>query len=198
MTQLERHKVVKGLERIYSENRKHPRSMDLHLCGVPPDSAILKLLCQQIPSLLNKKSPTEIHTDCFTKLFPKERLVMLTSDSDNVLDFSNCFKFDDIYIVGGIVDFGRNDPLTLAKAKEMGIRHARLPIDNLRLREGDSRELPMSSVAAFLRECQVSRNLREIINKSVYLHSKKDKYREEFVEGKRRRKEQVLKIVLKE
>lgn len=94
--------------------------------------------------------------------------MMLTPDSDDVLDYS----FDDIYVIGGIVDFGRNDPLTLAKAKELGIRSARLPLDNLRMRAGDSRELPMSSAISMIRERQVTNDWNAIIEKCVYLKSK--------------------------
>lgn len=169
MTHLEQSKVAKSLKRLYSENRKHKKPLDLHLCGFPPNSNILKNLSGQIPPLLKKASPTEIHTKCYTEIFPKERLVMLTPDSNQVLDY----KFDDIYIIGGIVDLGRNDPLTMAKAQKLGLRTARLPLDDLRMGPGDSRELPMSSVASFIRECQLSRNLNEIIEKSVYLRSKK-------------------------
>lgn len=168
MTDLERSKVAIGLKRVYSENRKHPKPFDLQICGAPPESKIIKNLSGQIPTLLSKPSPTRVHSECFSQLFPKERLVMLSPDSDDVLEYN----FDDIYIIGGIVDYGRNDPLTLAKAKKLGIRSARLPLDNLRMREGDSRELPMSSAISVIRERQVTNDWNEIIEKFVYLKSK--------------------------
>lgn len=111
----------------------------------------------------------EIHSQCFTELFPRERLVMLTPDSQDVLDY----KFDDIYIVGGIVDFGRADPLTLAKAKRLGIRTARLPLDNLQLREGDTRELSMSGVLRIIREFQVTNDVDDILERSIILKSRR-------------------------
>lgn len=177
MTDQERSNVAKGLKRVYAENRKHKMPFDLHLCGVKSDSVIINNLCGQIPSLLKKGSPTEIHSECFMELFPKERLVMLTSDSANVLKYNS----NDIYIVGGIVDFGRSDPLTLAKAKKLGIRTARLPLDNLRLEAGDSRELPMSAAIAVVRECQINKNMNAVLDKCVYLYSKKKK---EMANGK--------------
>lgn len=167
MTDKERRKTAHGLKRLYAENRKHIKPMDLKLCGVQMNSVIIKNLNGQIPNLLYKSSPTGVHSQCFTELFPKERLVMLTSDSDDVLEYN----YNDIYIIGGIVDMGRNDPLTLAKAKKLGIRSARLPLDNLRMGPGDSREQPMSATAAFIRECQINRNLNEIIKKCIYLRS---------------------------
>lgn len=169
MTHQEWSNVAKGLKRVYAENRNHKMPFDLHLCGVKPNSVIIKNLCGQIPSLVKMGSPTEIHSECFMQLFPKKQLVMLTPDSANVLEYNS----NDIYIVGGIVDYGRSDPLTLAKAKELGIRTARLPLDNLRLQEGDSRELPMSAAIAVVREFQINKNINDILNKCVYLHSKK-------------------------
>lgn len=176
LTELEKFKVVKGLKRLYGENRKHSKPLDVHLCGVKPDSAIFKNLCGQIPSLSNKKgSPTGIHTECFTDIYPKGRLVILTPDSDNVLKYNS----NDIYIVGGIVELGRSNSLTLAKAKKLGIRTARLPLENLRLEAGDRRELDISSIVAVVRECQVNKNMNEIINKCVFLSSKRAKEKEE-------------------
>lgn len=175
MTDLERSKVASGLRRVYSENRRHIKPLDLHICGVEQNSEIIKNFSGQVPSIMNKSSPTRLHTKCFTEIFPKERLVMLTPDSDQKLDYN----FNDIYIIGGIVDFGRSDPLTMAKAKKLGIRSARLPLDNMRTYEGDSKELPMSSAAAFIRECQVNKNLKEIIRKTVYLKSVERKKKED-------------------
>lgn len=61
----------------------------------------------------------------------KDQLVYLTADSENLID-----KLDatSIYIIGGIVDHNRYKLLTYNKAKEQGIRHARLPIrENVQL-----------------------------------------------------------------
>lgn len=55
----------------------------------------------------------------------KENLVYLTADSENVLD-----ELDPkaIYIIGGLVDRNRWKGLTMNKAKEQGIKTAKLPI----------------------------------------------------------------------
>lgn len=49
----------------------------------------------------------------------------LTADSPNNLTELN---ESDVYIIGGIVDRNRYLKLTLDRAEEQGIRHARLPI----------------------------------------------------------------------
>ena len=59
-------------------------------------------------------------------LFPREKLVYLSPDSNNDLER---FNEDDIYVIGGIIDIGDDRaPLTLANAKKHKIRHARFPM----------------------------------------------------------------------
>ena len=61
----------------------------------------------------------------------KEQIVYLTADSEHELAD---FKDDEVYVIGGIVDRNRYKNLTLNKANEQGIRHARLPIrDHLKM-----------------------------------------------------------------
>lgn len=62
----------------------------------------------------------------YLDLFPKERLVYLSSESENVLESLNQ---DDVYIIGGLVDHNRLKGITHKTALEQGLRHARLPID---------------------------------------------------------------------
>lgn len=169
MTDVERSKTAKGLRRVYSENRAHQKPLDLHLCGVQLDGAVFQNLIGQIPSLLKKPSLTKVHGKCFSELFPKKQLVMLTPDSDTE------FKYDPyaIYVVGGLVDLGRNEPFTLAKAKRLGIRTARFPLDNIRMREGDTRELTMSTSIDIIRECQLNNDVDSVVRKCVTLKSER-------------------------
>lgn len=167
LTDVERNKTAKGLKRVYSENRAHKMPLDLHLCGVQLDSRVFRSLSGQLPKLFKEPSLVKLHSQCFSELFPKERLVMLTPDSDTE------FQYDPhaIYVVGGLVDLGRNEPYTLAKAKRLGIRTARFPLDNIRLKEGDTRELTMSTSIAIIRECQLNDDTENAIRKCVRLRS---------------------------
>ncbi|KAF4619586.1 hypothetical protein D9613_004956 [Agrocybe pediades] len=58
-------------------------------------------------------------------LIPQDKIVYLTADTeDELLEL----KPDEVYIIGGICDHNRYKNLCLNKAKESGVRTARLPI----------------------------------------------------------------------
>ena len=173
MTGLERNKTAKGIKRVYSENRTHRTPLDLHFCGAQLDSPVFRNLSGQLPKLFKNLSLTKLHTECFSEIFPKEKLVMLTPDSDTEFGYDP----NAIYVVGGLVDLGRNEPVTLAKAKRLGIRTARFPLDFLPFREGDTKELTMSTSINIIRECQMNDNIYEVIRKCVELKSKRNEER---------------------
>ena len=62
--------------------------------------------------------------ESYLDLFPKEKLLYLTSDSPNTLEYSP----DDIYIIGANCDTIQDTKQSLKKAEKQGIRHARLPM----------------------------------------------------------------------
>lgn len=169
LTDLECRKIAKGLKRVYSENHVHEKPLDLHLCGFPTDSAVFRNLSGHLPNLFKKSSLTKLHSECFSTLFPRERLVMLTPDSDAEFEYDP----NAIYVVGGIVDIGRNEPLTMAKAKRLGIRTAHFSLGNLRLKAGDTRELTISTSIGIIRECQMMNDMQQIIRKCVKLKSER-------------------------
>ena len=78
------------------------------------------------------------YQDSYLNHFDKSDLVYLTADSDNQPKELDPTK---VYIIGGIVDRNRYKNLTLNKAKQEGIGHAKLPI-------GELMELRTSSVLA--------------------------------------------------
>ncbi len=67
-----------------------------------------------------------------------QKLIYLSGDSENTLEKLDP---DNIYLIGGIVDRNRHKFLTLNKAKELNINHAKLPL-------GDFIDLKSSKVLA--------------------------------------------------
>lgn len=59
--------------------------------------------------------------------FAKEKLVYLSSESENTLSELDPNNF---YIIGGLVDHNRLKGICLKKAKEQGIKTAKLPIND--------------------------------------------------------------------
>ena len=57
---------------------------------------------------------------------PKE-VIYLTADSDNVID---AFENDTAYVIGGLVDRNRHKGIALETAQRVGVKTARLPLDD--------------------------------------------------------------------
>merc|ERR1719334_838197 len=62
----------------------------------------------------------------FDSAFDREKIVYLSSESENVLTELEDDKF---YIIGGLVDHNSHKGLCHATASDLGVHHARLPID---------------------------------------------------------------------
>ena len=61
-----------------------------------------------------------------TEIYPKEKIVYLTSESENVLED---VVDDKVYVIGGIVDHNRLKGITHEDATKRGLYTARLPLD---------------------------------------------------------------------
>lgn len=126
MTIHEAKNTGKQLSFCFAANRKHVKPYDIHMCNVDCNGPTMQGLQKWIPTMYNKSFPLQLHEKCFTELFPREKLVYLTPHSTELLEE---FNPNDIYIIGGFVDKGVSEPISLAKAKAAGIRVARLPIE---------------------------------------------------------------------
>lgn len=146
-----------SMEKAYTTNREHKLPLDMHFFCNQSYKPSFDNLHKQIPTLIGQKSMYEIHYECYTNLFPTKRLLVLTPDSTNIFQYN----FDDIYVVGGIVDRGHSTPKMLAKAKRLGLRTARLPLKYSG--PGKSHELALHNVIDILRECQMCRNWKKIL-----------------------------------
>lgn len=89
-------KVVKQILRVYTENRRAKAPMQLHLCSF---NGLAK-------EEMSKHSGYEnwdchFHEKNYIDTFPKEKLVYLSSESDNMITE---LEEDKMYIIGGLVD----------------------------------------------------------------------------------------------
>lgn len=115
----------KQITECYAINRKHESPFHLHFTNSPPNNPIYKSF--QMKRLnQNDLDLATITEKSYLELFDKERLVYLSPDARNTI---NEFKPDDVYIVAAFNDQANPQPLTYAKAKQDGIRCAKLPLD---------------------------------------------------------------------
>ncbi|XP_003747912.1 tRNA methyltransferase 10 homolog A [Galendromus occidentalis] len=120
MTEAERTKTGKQVQRCYAINRRMEQPLRLYLTGLRDAEAMTK-------NLFGFENWDVFRAeDDHVSHFGKEKVVYLTGDSEVELeDFSE----DEAYVIGAMVDHNRHKGLTLKRAIEAGIRHARLPLD---------------------------------------------------------------------
>lgn len=127
MTARENLEAARQLTFIVGNNRRHKSPFVMHFCNFTQDNVMRKHLSYMIPNIT--KQPLHLNEEDYIDALPKERLVVLTPDSPNILKEYNS---NDHYVISAIVDRGDQKPLSLSKAKELGVRTARLPIEHYR------------------------------------------------------------------
>ena len=129
MTEKESRSMAKQLTYCYSANIKAAVPLCLYFTGL--DGEVGEALLKSCPGYKNWAVHHKNGSYLDALAERKGDLVYLTADSEHELTE---FKPNEVYIIGGIVDKNRHKNLTLNKANEQGIRHARLPIrDHLRM-----------------------------------------------------------------
>ncbi|KAK4876395.1 hypothetical protein RN001_012817 [Aquatica leii] len=113
-------KVIKQILRVYTENRRATAPMQLHLTSFNGRNK----------EEMSKHNGYEnwdmhFHANDYLDVFPKEKLVYLSSESDNVIKE---LEQDKIYIIGGLVDHNAHKGICYRKAVSQGIAHGQLPI----------------------------------------------------------------------
>lgn len=129
MTSRENKETAKQLTYCLGLNRCHRSPFVLHYCNMNYQSWLWTRLQSAMPTLAANRLPVQIHEQDYMDLFPQEKLVVLTPDAPTVL---REYNYDDYYVISALVDRGDRKPLTLAKAKQHGIRTARLPLESYR------------------------------------------------------------------
>nr|BAH71517.1 ACYPI001661 [Acyrthosiphon pisum] len=113
--------VFKSTIECYGLNRRMDNPMQLYFCSYEGKT-------KEIMTKHNGSESWDINylENSFDKEFQKEEIVYLTSDSLNVLESIDENK---VYIIGGLVDHNSCKGASLKVANDLGIAHARLPID---------------------------------------------------------------------
>uniref|UniRef100_W8BQE2 tRNA (guanine(9)-N(1))-methyltransferase n=1 Tax=Ceratitis capitata TaxID=7213 RepID=W8BQE2_CERCA len=116
-------KCIKQCLRIYTINRRSKCPGQLDITGIKTDGRIHT-------SLKRNDGWENWHLNYYfdkthLDIFPKQNLVYLTCESDNVLDrLENGIT----YVIGGLVDHNHHKGLCHQRATENGLRTARLPL----------------------------------------------------------------------
>lgn len=89
-------KTVKQILRVYTRNRRAKAPMQLYLTSFNGRSKD-----EMARHDGHEHWDINFHSEEYIDVFPKEKLVYLSSESDNVI---NSLEDDKIYIIGGLVD----------------------------------------------------------------------------------------------
>ncbi|XP_017477935.1 PREDICTED: tRNA methyltransferase 10 homolog A-like isoform X2 [Rhagoletis zephyria] len=151
---LEKYEELKKVRRLKERERQKLKRLEAHAQGLParvgPSRKELKkrqLQCTEQQSghlhITGIKTDGRIHSSLkrndgwenwhlkyhfnqtHNDVFPKEKIVYLTCESDTVLDR---IEGDFVYVIGGLVDHNHHKGLCHKRATEIGLRTARLPL----------------------------------------------------------------------
>ncbi|XP_051575374.1 tRNA methyltransferase 10 homolog B [Myxocyprinus asiaticus] len=128
MTDCMSHKEISRLagqiRRLYGSNKKSIRPFHLFLTELKEDSLLYKECVRMNDGFLNYS--IDVTEESWFNLFPSEDLMYLTPDASEALEH---VEEDKVYILGGLVDESIQKKMSYTRAKELGVRMARLPID---------------------------------------------------------------------
>lgn len=131
--------------------------------AIRPVNQILILIFTSFPQSelwrrIGKECPTidamswHFQTTDYVNQIPKDKLIILTPDSPNTLKE---FKPNMHYVLGATVDRSSRGPLMMAKAKELGIQTAALPLNLYRTMQR-ARELPLQNLTRVLLDVRLN------------------------------------------
>ncbi len=126
MNDIEINLCVKQMVYTFATNRTFDYPSDVHICNFEANSKFGKKMLRSIPTMLNPEFPMNVHSTSYMDVFDKDKLVYLTPHCRQ--DLVN-FNPDDVYIIGAMVDKASSNQVSLAKAKKLGLRMARFPLD---------------------------------------------------------------------
>ncbi|NXU57851.1 TM10C methyltransferase, partial [Turnix velox] len=133
---------------VFSEscNRRSVDPFHIHFCNLKDDSLYLKEFMKHYREAWSKLLVT-VTDQCYTDIFPKNKIVYLTADSPKVM---KTFDHDKIYIIGSMVDKSIKKGVSLARAKRLGLETAALPLEKYLLWNSGAKNLTLDQMMHIL------------------------------------------------
>lgn len=153
-TKLRRYTAL-HLKNGIADNRNSHSPFAPYLCNVNMKAETMKQVQTLIPNIQSAKYPIQLEEKCFTEMFPKEQLIYVTPYSPNVL---KDYDANDIFVIPGILDYGFGGPVTMAKAKQLGIRTAYFPLNRYLNWGRGSKGLPLNIITNILLDFKNTRD----------------------------------------
>ncbi|XP_061484158.1 tRNA methyltransferase 10 homolog C [Rhineura floridana] len=125
MSRREMDNAVKQLMESEGANRRALDPFHLYYCNLKTDGPYYKEFIKRYGEAWDKLFVTTTEK-AHVEIFPRDQLVYLTADSPNIM---KTFEHDKIYIIGSLVDKSLQTGLSLARAKQLDLTTARLPLD---------------------------------------------------------------------
>ncbi|KFW75448.1 Mitochondrial ribonuclease P protein 1, partial [Manacus vitellinus] len=138
--------TVKQLVQSEGCNRRAVDPFHIHLCNFKDDSLYHREFLKHYKEAWGKLLIT-VTEQCYTEVFPKDKLIYLTADSPKVM---KTFDHDKIYIVGSMVDKSIKTGVSLARAKRLGLETAALPLDKYLLWNTGGKNLTLDQMMNIL------------------------------------------------
>ncbi|NXA59876.1 TM10C methyltransferase, partial [Mohoua ochrocephala] len=127
-------------------NRRSADPFHIHFCNFKDDSLYHREFVKQYREAWGRLLVT-VTDQCYTELFPKDKLIYLTADSPKVM---KTFDHDKIYIVGSMVDKSIKTGVSLARAKRLGLETAALPLEKYLLWSTGAKNLTLDQMMHIL------------------------------------------------
>ncbi|NXO37349.1 TM10C methyltransferase, partial [Locustella ochotensis] len=138
--------TVKQIVLSESCNRRSVDPFHIHFCNFKDDSLYHREFIKHYREAWGKLLIT-VTDQCYTEIFPKDKLIYLTADSPKVM---KTFDHDKIYIVGSMVDKSIKTGVSLARAKRLGLETAALPLEKYLLWSTGAKNLTLDQMMHIL------------------------------------------------
>ncbi|KFP31883.1 Mitochondrial ribonuclease P protein 1, partial [Colius striatus] len=127
-------------------NRRSVDPFHLHFCNLKDDSLYHKEFLKHYREAWGKLLVT-VTDQCYTEIFPKDKLIYLTADSPKVM---KTYDHNKIYIIGSMVDRSIKTGVSLARAKRLGLETAALPLEKYLLWNTGAKNLTLDQMMHIL------------------------------------------------